>query len=526
MSTSAARNTSNVPLSQSALWRHQTEFYQSQNIRAWDSRVPYYATCNPYIANAYANTIIRYLQETMRGAAADGPPCYIVELGAGPGIFTYYLLRRIDELASELGMRHLPFVYVATDCVAENIEFWKNHSRFRDFIARGKLDFALCDLLRDKELHLQISGKTLAPRRDEATPMVLVANYLFDSLPQDIFRVVDGVAQEGMVPQEPLLPQNLPDNTEIPFTHIDSAISYVDLATPRYDDPALDATLTLALARSKNQYLLMPSGALRGLHNLLDIAGDRCMLISTDKAYGCDAHKFSRREPGLVFHSAAFSMMVDFDIIGQFFRRRGGDCFHQATTKEIGTAVFLASDSFDALLETRHAARNFLDRFSPGDLFGLYTHLRNVQSGASLNILVSYLNMTGWDPYVFESHFHHILAIIGESESYAVHDLVRGLPKMAENYYQLRADNPFHENIGILLQRLKLFDKAIASYQRVLEQQGPKETVHYNLGLCHCSLGGMDQAKAHFAKAIQLRPDYIQARGWLQLIEEKEKETA
>lgn len=517
-----------VALSASGLWQRQNDFYQAQDIRAWDSRVPYYATCNPYIANAYANTIVRYMQETMKDALPGAAPCYIVELGAGHGVFTYYLLRRLEELARELRLEHLPFVYVATDCVAGNVEFWKAHPQFQEFIAGGKLDFAVFDLLRDGQIDLQISGRSLhkpAPGAG-ASPMVFVANYLFDSLPQDLFRVADGVAREVLVPTEPAIPAGLPDNTEIALGQIGCAPVYGEIVPPRYGDPELDAALAQTLARSGNQYVLMPCGAMRGLQRLLDIAGNRCLLIATDKAYGNDAHLFGPREPGLVFHDAAFSMMVDFEIIGHLFRQRGGDCFHQSTTKEIGTGVFLVGAGFADLVETQHAAGNFLDRFSPGDLFGFYTHLQSVQAGASLNVLVSYLNMSGWDPHVFESHFHHIMAIIEESDVFAIQDLVRGLPAMTANYYRLRPDNPFFENIGMLCQRLKLFDQAIAAYQRALQMRGAKETILYNLGLCHCALGDMETARTHFAEAVQLRPDYILARGWLQLMEDELKKSA
>jgi len=352
-------------------------------------------------------------------------------------------------------------------------------------------------------------------------PMVLIANYLFDSLPQDLFRVVDGEVFEGMAPLEPDIPESLPDNTEISLAAGGCPITYEKATVPRYEAAELNEVLERVLARSPNQFVLMSSYALRGLQKLLTLAGDRCLLIATDKAYGRDAHLYSQNEPGLVFHDAAFSMMVDFGVIGEFFRQYGGDCFRQTTTKAIGTSVFLSGASFNNLVETRHAAHQFLDRFSPGDLFGLYSHFQNVQFGSSLNVLVSFLNMTGWDPYVFESHFHHILSIVESSDTFAIQDLVRGLPQMAENYYQLQPGNPFFENIGVLLQKLKLFEKAIEFYERALELCHDKPATYYNLGLCCCALADMEKAKTCFAKAIQLKPDHILARGWLQMVEDQ-----
>ena len=511
-----------VPLSASALWHRQTDFYQSFDIQAWDSRVPFYATCNPYIANAYANAIVRYLQETLRDARPDSPPCHIVELGAGHGIFTFYLLRRILELSQSLHLDRLPFVYVATDCVPGNLAFWKAHPQFQPFIAAGKLDFALFDALTDTQLSLQVSGRVLSAEEQDgaSAPMVLVANYLFDSLPQDLFRVVDGVAEEGLVPAAPTIPDGLPDNAGLSLTQSGCPVTYRPLSSQaRYDDPELDQILATALQRGSEHHVLMPVAALRAVRTLSRIAGERMLLIATDKSYGADTLAAMQAEPGLAFHATAFSMMVDFDLLGMFFQQRGGDCFQQSTNKEIGTAAFVCGARFDALVETRHALEHFLDRFSPGDLFGLYAHLQQVQAGTSLNVLVSYLNMTGWDPHVFDSHIQHIYAILDHSDLFAIQDLVRGLPLMAANYYELNAHSHFFEHLGVLCQRLKLFAQAITYYQQALQRQPDMPSLHYNLGLCHCALNDTAQARHCFNSAIALKPDYIAARGWLQLID-------
>src|SRR5687768_9262342 len=78
-----------VPLAESMLWQLQRTFYDRRGTTAWsEGTVPFYVTCNPFMARAYARVIVGFLRDC---AAALGPepwstlrekPVYVVELGA------------------------------------------------------------------------------------------------------------------------------------------------------------------------------------------------------------------------------------------------------------------------------------------------------------------------------------------------------------------------------------------------------------------------------------------------------------
>src|SRR5436309_15573815 len=88
-----------VPLSQSLIWRLQREFYVQRGLKAWtEDRVPEYITNNPFIAEIYARIILSFLSDYMKlrrnqpQPLSGEHPLRILELGAGHGKFCFLFL--------------------------------------------------------------------------------------------------------------------------------------------------------------------------------------------------------------------------------------------------------------------------------------------------------------------------------------------------------------------------------------------------------------------------------------------------
>ena len=62
----------------------------------------------------------------------------------------------------------------------------------------GLVDFANFDAENDVEMNLIISKKKLN-KYTIKNPMVLVANYIFDTLRHETFRIIDGKLQEALI---------------------------------------------------------------------------------------------------------------------------------------------------------------------------------------------------------------------------------------------------------------------------------------------------------------------------------------
>src|SRR5216684_7175876 len=116
-----------VPLSQSVIWRLQREFYMQRGLKAWtEDMVPQYITNNPFITEIYAHIVADFLSDCI--AHGESPsaenPLRILELGAGPGSFSYLFLRHLTALLRERNITPEAVRYCMTDCSASAIQAW------------------------------------------------------------------------------------------------------------------------------------------------------------------------------------------------------------------------------------------------------------------------------------------------------------------------------------------------------------------------------------------------------------------
>jgi len=81
-----------------------------------------------------------------------------------------------------------------------------------------------------------------------------------------------------------------------------------------------------------------------------------------------------------------------------------------------------------------------------------------------------------------------------------------------------------HNNMGIILEmHFKKYDEAIYYYRQALQIDSSNVGIHFNLGIALAKKGDLKEAIEHFRLAINLKPDYEEARWALKLLLELEK---
>lgn len=278
---------SNTSFSQSVLWRWQRDFFIREGISAWDNQVPFYITSNPSIADSYANVMIRFMQDCYAsGKYKKGQPFYIVELGSGTGRFAFYVIKRLLELQKNLALDDINFVYVVTDLAQDNIDFCREHSAFRDFIEAGIVDFSCFDIENDVDLTLQLSGEVVRQNNKDSSsenPYIFIANYVFDCLPHDIFRVQDNTLYE-VCPVVEANTEHIIDNKVKNLNQLDIGFSYHSISENYYQDEDYDYLLNIYKDQPNGSYLLFPIGGLRCLEKLKRLSDGRYLMLAADKA--------------------------------------------------------------------------------------------------------------------------------------------------------------------------------------------------------------------------------------------------
>jgi len=517
-----------VPLSRCALWRRQSEFFDRHGLSSWEREVPYYATSNPAIADAYAQILWRFMVDwTAREGPGDAEPFYLVELGAGHGAFSFLLLRRLRQLRETLGGEGPSFVYVMTDFSQKLIESWQRKAELAPLAAAGLLDFALFDLDRSDEILLRRSGARLraaGPSSGESAsgkPVIVLANYVFDTVSHDLFRLAGGRLQEALLEEEPTVPP-VGRNSGVPLGRFGRGLLFRDVELPYYrDEPDLDAILASYCRDLPGEtYLLLPVSALRAVGRLLALARGRLLLLATDKGFSRHFAAMSGEVPTVAFHGS-MSMMVNFDALGRFFHHRGGEAVHQPTQQSIVTSLLLAGTSLSELPETRETLATWLETFSPANLLALYQQWFPHQGWTSPENLLAYLAVSRWDPQIFNLVRDQILAWLPRLSPIQRADLADALERVGENAYHLPGMPDTLANLGLVFQQMGEHPRALAFFQASAATLGEAEASLYGSGVSHYHLGELAAAREKFRTVVRRQPEDIHARGWLARMEDE-----
>lgn len=388
-----------VPLRESLIWRLQTAFYERLSIRAWsDSIVPNFVTSNAFIAAGYARVILGFLRDWFARPEADlTEPVHIFEVGAGHGRLSFLVLRELFEARASwpalAAPGAAPFKFVVTDFAEKNVAWWRTHERFAPYFAAGVLDVAVFNGEADEALTLQVSGKTLG-RGSCKNPVVTICNYIFDTLRQDAFRVVDGQLQAGWVatysdqPEPSLQGEEGQEEGEVGHAGQGSSEAQEDGAdssptsaqrgssgmaasssassspdpdiirrmrcvweykdtSPEEaypDDPHLAAMLRAYTLRMSNASILVPIGGIGTLRRLAALhEKGKALLLAGDKAYNHEEELTIMRDPHVAVHGS-FSFMTNFHAVRLYALARGGFGLHSPFLEGFKCSAFAFLD--------------------------------------------------------------------------------------------------------------------------------------------------------------------------------------
>lgn len=317
-------------------------FYDRKGVKSWSQGiVPHFITCNAFIGRAYAKVLLGFIRDCMcpdaKVALDPQEPLYIVELGAGSGKFSFFMLKALNDLAGVLpNFPPSKIIYVMTDFTQNNLNFWNQHPGLRPYIERGQLDLAIFDAVNDTVIKLHHSGVTLKPNTLK-NPICVVANYLFDTLCHDIFQVEGNELKEGLISvgsRNDFEPDAL--DPEI-IKRFDNQFRYQPVTDKYYklEDPA-DTKHFKRILRWYLDYfgdspsgasILMPIGALRALRRLTSFSGGRALVLSGDKGNNNPEQFRGLMDPHIAVHGS-FSVMVNYHAIGLYFISRNGFVLH------------------------------------------------------------------------------------------------------------------------------------------------------------------------------------------------------
>jgi tetratricopeptide (TPR) repeat protein len=511
-----------VRLSRSMIWALQRSFYERHGVEAWRSEgIPFHITSNTFIAQSYARVVLGWLRDWSLDHAPFDPaePVTLVELGAGHGRFGYLLLKKLLRLLEASALKDVRIQYVMTDLAERNVELWRGNPRLQPFLDSGLLDLACFDAARDTELRLAVSGRVLAPGAVR-NPMVMIANYLFDSIPQDAFWIEEGRLYESLVtvtPRSREIDSNDPDL----LSRVDLSFHYNPAAPGYYGDPDLDALLSDSVQRLPATSFLFPFAALQCIRAFRDLSGDRLLLLAADKGYHRDEELvLGHGAPSITRHGrGSFSMMVDYRLLGEYFQRRGGAALHPSHRHEsIIVSAFLLGSPAGGHAETRHletrqAYQAAVEDFGPDDFFTLAPALDLSRDPLSLEQALAYLRLSAWDHRLLWRQIPLYKSCCAELTETRKQDLRNAIRQVWDCYYPLgENEEDLGFALGVLFLEMKLYREALDFFGESARLYGLEPGTAYNMGLCHYGLREMEAAARCVEQALELDPELDSAR--------------
>jgi tetratricopeptide (TPR) repeat protein len=528
-------------LSESVLWRAQDRYYEDSAQRAWSSgEVPHTLTTGPMLARAYARLIESFAADCRRGAL--GPvdptePLVVLELGSGTGRLAFELLRAIDRSA----IAPFRICVVATDKVEENVAAIAGHEALRPYREAGELEAARFVAGAGEELDLG-GDRRLAPG-SLANPLVVIANYLFDVIPQDLFSVEGGELHEELVAtfaEDPVGPGEADF-----FRRIYLATKASEVPPDRYGGGIVDALLAaVATGRAEGRFLY-PAHGVRALAELLGVASGRMLAllgerpgavpartptsvavasaIAADPAVRqgpavLETHLGEAHRPGALLqmgvHGGSMSLPVDLSI----FAALGEPLvlLPEAPPSALIVAALCwgAGIRPDAL---RRAYRRHVADVGPEDLYllvkGAFERPGSIRPPEHLAVLRS----GGYDPYLLRLSYESFASLEGRLPDKDLLELERVLGEIAAHDFVID-DTDVAFGIGALLAPLGAIESARSYFLASIARFGPSAVREHHVALCEVHLGRIDEARERLSRALSLDTDYAPARELLEEI--------
>ena len=411
-------------LSESLLWPLGKKAYARFGIDCWNiNAVPFHITSNSRIAVQYAR---------IASAAYKGELMTFLELGGGSGKFAYLFLSELLKLGVS------SFRYILTDFAEKNVDFWNAHPLFLPYIEQGLLCTAVFD--------------PLATDSPPYVPDIVIANYLFGSIPQDLFRVEAGRIFEARVALEVDEKGTTWDDPEILSKIRDTYTFELLEGSPYIDFP--EAATLLEDYRNKNiGTFLFPIGACRLLRRLRSFCKPGFLLLAADRGPWTEEQLSLQPPPQISHHKTVFSFPVNFHAIRRFVEIEGGEtAFPIDTLPAFGAGLF----SFHPI-EPAVKEEMIRQHFGP---------LETVAIDPSQ--ILDRLDEANWDATLFFFFFDR-LSDIGEEGKQR---LLAGMRSIIERFFPLfREEACLLDQLGFLFQALGEAGQAQRCFEAALQFQ-------------------------------------------------------
>lgn len=493
----------------SILWTLQRNYFKHKGITAWQGEVPFYISSNALIAQRYAQWVIELIHDLI-----DLHPEYkqetfqIMELGAGIGKFSFYFLKALFENMTDASFK---IRYVMTDMVEKNKLFWEENPYFNSLREKNCLEFAILDLEEEQNAPVEMS---------QTTPLIVIANYVFDCIKQDAFQLNNSELHEIQVGIKSRYKNyNQSKSETLKELRLDYRLEKINAP---YRDPLLNEILKEYQAELPDSLFTMPISTFDFLNRLKKWTNNHYIMMVGDKGIAQMQEWYKITQEDFLSYEGCYAFMLNFDALNRYIKAQEGDGLLTENVNVFKVCCFSSKTQFSELKRASHFFKQNFERFGADEFCFLNEALKVNCYGFSLKALIGYLRLSSWDMDVYQSIHDRLIELVSPKKVDLSYHLINDINQVENNIYYYPGMANIYNQLGIFYQAIKQSQKAIELYQKALTIWGESMEPHHNLGMVYEAIGNSSQAMLHYQRSVALnsgkKADVAYARRRIQVL--------
>ena len=487
------------PMSESALWDLLVDFYRERGPEAWRSgKVPQRMTSNGYLADVYASVAGAFLRDWSQGGGKETP--LILEVGGGSGLFAWLFLNRL--------MRHQPtglaapdFEYLLTDAATSNVQAWHEIPRIQRLVDNGPLNTGVLKIGGGISVGAS-SSRTWAELELTSRPVVLIANYVLDSVPCEMIRIRDGRVFQELIALERVDRQ---DAAADDFRGLKPRFESRELPQPYTGHAGVNEVLDGYRELPDEMCIPVPLETIAFLENFLK-SDFPFLMLAGDLAYTTPEFE---QEPPLIL-SDYVACTVNFHMLGKIFERwGGGTTFAQQADSHFAVgAFFKPSQSVDVPL-TREAAHHCLYHFTPLDAHSIEGALGEHSGKLDFRTICAWLHLARFDAHTAGWCLPHLVRIVEEGEPFTRTILHESLLEAYRcELPEASGEKSLDTGIAYLFVKARMYEETVQLLTMSMPERGPSAERLYLLAVAEKRLGREKEASRLLFELLESEPGY------------------
>lgn len=494
--------------SESKIWQLNKDFYNFRGITAFsEDIVPHQLTSNSRIGKTYAELIFGFLKDRSEKGKTEGT-VHILELGAGHGRLAFHTLFHLEKLLLETTMILPEFCYVLSDIAEDSLSFFLNHPQLKPFFEKGKLDVAFFDATESQSLELRYSKKTIQSGNLEQ-PIIAVANYFFDSIPNALYHIKDSVISSSSISLHSTNDPAALDPAEL-IHSLEISYHNTPLAAPYSEDPVSNEILESYKDSISDAHIFFPDTPISCISSLRRLSKEGLLLLSLDKGFHETEDLNKRKEPDLVTHGS-YSIWVNYHALGLYCEKQGGKAMFPAhSTFHLELACMMFLEDSETYIHTAKSYEKHVNDFGPDDYNTMKQQAYANVARLNSKDLLALFRLNAYDSSFFVKMLPRLKQVAKSITYNERKRIAECMHKVWESYFSISEPFDLPYEIGSIFYDLGFYEDALVYFQHSEDLHGPKPDTYYNKALSYYQLR-MDKVLAEtIIRAKKAFPDYKQ----------------